>query len=72
MKAPRLLVGCKLHGDEMQDTGPDDLVDQSMTFTDRQGCAGVGDFAGPDLEQRVSVGDRDVGLVGSVALTLAG
>jgi hypothetical protein len=47
----------------VQDTGPDDLVDQGMTLADRQGCPGIVDVADADLEQRMSMADRDFGLV---------
>jgi len=63
MKAPCFLSGREFHGDKMQDTRSDDLVDQSLTFTDRQGCPSVVNLAGADIEQRVSMAYRDVGLI---------
>ncbi|WP_246529722.1 hypothetical protein [Microvirga zambiensis] len=62
-EAPRLLVRSEFHGNEMQDAGPGDLVNQSMTFTDRQHDLGGVDFAGADIEQRVSMTYWNVGLV---------
>ena len=47
----------------MQDTGPEDRVDQRIALTDRQGCPGVVDLAGADIEQRMDMGDWDFGLV---------
>ena len=62
-KAPRLPVRGEFHGDEVQDTGPDDLVDQGVTLADRQRCPGVVDLPGADIEQRVGMAHRDFGLI---------
>ena len=67
-KAPRLPVRGEFHGDEVQDTGPGDLVYQGVTLAYRQGCAGVIDFAGADIEQRLGMAHRDFGLV--IVLTI--
>jgi hypothetical protein len=48
--------------------GPGDLVDQGVTFTDRQGRLGVVGLAGADIEQRVGMGQRDFGLVLNLAV----
>jgi hypothetical protein len=47
----------------VQDTGPEDLVDKGLTLADRHGCPGVVDLAGANIEQRMSMAYRDVGLV---------
>ena len=52
----------------MQDTGPDDLVDQGMLLADRQGCSGVVDLTGADIEQRLSMGHRNFCLVLDLAV----
>ena len=67
-EATRLPVRGEFHGDEVQDTGSDDLVDQGMTLADRQGCPGVVDLAGADSEQRLSMAHRDFGLVLDLAV----
>ena len=67
-KATRLRVRGEFHGDEVQDTGSDDLVDQGMTLADRQRCPGVVDLAGADSEQRLGMGHRNFGLVLDLAV----
>jgi hypothetical protein len=62
-KAPRLPVRGEFNGDEVQDMGPGDLVDQSMTLANRHGGPGEVDLAGADIKQRVSMVQRDVGLI---------
>jgi len=55
----RLPVRSKLPSKE--DARPEDLIVQSMAFTDRQHGSGVVDLAGADIEQRVRMGDWNVG-----------
>jgi hypothetical protein len=47
----------------MQDTRTDNLVDEGVRLADRDGGPGVVDLAGADIEQRVSMAHRDLGLV---------
>ena len=58
----RLTVRCsrgEFHDDEMQEN----LVYQGVTLADRQGCAGVVDLTGADVERRLGMTHRDFGLV---------
>jgi hypothetical protein len=68
MKAPRLLVRSKFHGNEMQDTGTGNLVNEGMTLADRQSRSGIIDLAGADIEQRMGMAYRDLGLVLGLAI----
>ena len=68
-EAPRLPVRGEFNGDEVQDMGPGDLVDQGVTLTDRQGCTGVVGLAGADIEQRMGMGDWDLGLILNLAVS---
>ena len=64
----RLLLGVKVRGHEVQNTGPEDLVYQSLTLADWQGCPGIVDLAGADIEQRMGMAQRDFGLLLDLAV----
>jgi len=64
----RLLLGVKVRGHEVQNTGPEDLVYQSLTLADWQGCPGIVDLAGADIEQRMGTAHRDFSLLLDLAV----